>query len=71
MSDINRDFIAASSEKGAFSRAVTAAKATVALWRERVRQRRELAELTFRDVQEIGLDQAEIDREIAKPFWVA
>lgn len=44
---------------------------TFKVWDERVQARRELAELTFRDIQDIGLDQAEVDREIAKPFWVA
>lgn len=44
---------------------------TFKVWDERVQARRELAELTFRDIQDIGLDQAEVDREIAKPFWIA
>jgi len=44
-------------------------KATVAVWRKRIAYRRELAELTFRDIQDIGLDQALIEQEIAKPFW--
>jgi uncharacterized protein YjiS (DUF1127 family) len=45
--------------------------ATVEVWKQRTQTRRELAELSFRDIQDIGLDQAEIDREIAKPFWQA
>lgn len=46
-------------------------KATLAVWNQRAQARRELAELTFREIQDIGLDQAEIEREIAKPFWRA
>jgi len=42
-----------------------------ATWTARADYRRELAELTFRDIQDIGLDQAEVTRELAKPFWVA
>lgn len=45
--------------------------ATLDVWQKRTQARRELAELTFREIQDIGLDQAEIEREIAKPFWRA
>jgi uncharacterized protein YjiS (DUF1127 family) len=44
---------------------------TVSTWVARVDARRELSELTFRDIQDIGLDQSEIERELAKPFWRA
>lgn len=44
---------------------------TVKVWGERADMRRELAELSFRDIQDIGLDQAMIEQEIAKPFWRA
>ena len=44
---------------------------TVKVWRERADTRRELAELSFRDIQDIGLDQAMVEQEIAKPFWRA
>jgi len=43
--------------------------ATVAAWQKRAQYRRELAELSFRDIQDIGIDQALIDQEVAKPFW--
>lgn len=43
----------------------------LATWKARAEYRRELAELSFRDIQDIGIDETEIDREIAKPFWVA
>lgn len=42
---------------------------TLDVWRQRIEMRRELAELTHRDIMDIGLDSAEIDREVAKPFW--
>jgi len=42
-----------------------------ATWKARADYRRELAELSFRDIQDIGLDQAEVTRELAKPFWAA
>ena len=44
---------------------------TVNVWSERADGRRELAELSFRDMTDIGLDPAEVEREIAKPFWRA
>jgi uncharacterized protein YjiS (DUF1127 family) len=39
------------------------------VWKKRIQYRRELAELSFREIQDIGLDQADIDHEVAKPFW--
>jgi uncharacterized protein YjiS (DUF1127 family) len=44
---------------------------TYALWQKRAEQRRELASLSFREINEIGIDQAALDHEIAKPFWQA
>lgn len=66
MSEIIRDNAA---ELGFFASLRKNVVDTVVLWNKRVEARRELAELSFRDIQDIGLDQAEIDREIAKPFW--
>jgi len=43
----------------------------LATWKARADYRGELAELSFRDIQDIGVDETEIAREIAKPFWVA
>lgn len=45
--------------------------ATLAVWEKRIQTRRELAELSFREIQDIGIDQALIEQEIAKPFWRA
>lgn len=45
--------------------------ATLKVWKDRADGRRELAELSFREIQDIGLDQALIAQEIAKPFWKA
>ena len=44
---------------------------TLEVWKARTETRRELAELSFRDIQDIGLDQAMVEQEIAKPFWRA
>ena len=65
--DLNNDIVA----QGFIAGLKADFKARLAVWRERIAVRRELAGLSFRDIQEIGVDQAEIDREIAKPFWVA
>jgi uncharacterized protein YjiS (DUF1127 family) len=37
----------------------------------RVRERRELQELDDRLLADIGLTHADVERECAKPFWVA
>ena len=44
---------------------------TLETWKNRADARRELAELSFREIQDIGLDQALLEQEIAKPFWRA
>ncbi|HLZ74784.1 DUF1127 domain-containing protein [Phenylobacterium sp.] len=45
--------------------------ATVALWAERVSQRRALASLSIAELKDIGVDPADAQAEAAKPFWVA
>ena len=44
---------------------------TVHAWRERVRQRRELAQWSARDLHDVGLSWNDIAREVEKPFWRA
>lgn len=61
---LNNDFVAAN---GFFARLAN----SVETFKARAAYRRELGELSFRDIQDIGLDQAQIDAEIAKPFWQA
>ncbi|MEZ5830503.1 MAG: DUF1127 domain-containing protein [Dongiaceae bacterium] len=41
----------------------------VLAWRERVRQRRHLAQLDDRLLSDIGLSRVEVEQEIARPFW--
>jgi uncharacterized protein YjiS (DUF1127 family) len=38
-------------------------------WQDRAQQRLALAELTDRDLQDIGLSRDDIERETAKPLW--
>jgi uncharacterized protein YjiS (DUF1127 family) len=42
---------------------------TFHLWRERRRQRRELAQFTERDLHDVGLSWSEMVYEVEKPFW--
>jgi len=44
---------------------------TVAVWADRVSQRRALASLTVEALKDIGIDPADAMQEAAKPFWVA
>jgi uncharacterized protein YjiS (DUF1127 family) len=44
---------------------------TFHLWRDRVRQRRELAQWTDRDLHDVGLSWSDIAHEAEKPFWRA
>ena len=38
-------------------------------WLERVRQRRQLAQLSDHMLKDIGLARGDVEAEIAKPFW--
>jgi uncharacterized protein YjiS (DUF1127 family) len=44
---------------------------TLHVWRQRMRQRRELAQWTDRDLHDIGLSWSDIVHEAEKPFWRA
>jgi uncharacterized protein YjiS (DUF1127 family) len=44
---------------------------TLHAWRDRVRQRRELAQWTDRDLHDVGLSWSDIALEVKKPFWRA
>ena len=55
-------------------RTTSALERTVAqlkLWRQRMRDRAELAQLTARDARDLGVDPGAIAYEISKPFWRA
>ena len=41
----------------------------VRVWRERRRTRRQLAVMSERELQDIGICRPEIADEIGKPFW--
>jgi uncharacterized protein YjiS (DUF1127 family) len=44
---------------------------TFHVWRDRQRQRRELAQWTERDLHDVGLSWSDIAHEAEKPFWRA
>ncbi len=44
---------------------------TLHTWRQRQIQRRQLAELTARDLHDVGLSWSDIAYEAEKPFWRA
>ena len=44
---------------------------TLHTWRGRVRQRRELAQWTDRDLHDVGLSWSDIALQVKKPFWRA
>jgi uncharacterized protein YjiS (DUF1127 family) len=48
---------------------VIAAWRLLATWRQRARQRRQLAELDERALRDLGLSHADAFREATKPFW--
>ena len=44
---------------------------TLHVWRNRLRQRRELTHWTDRDLHDVGLSWSDVVREAEKPFWRA
>jgi uncharacterized protein YjiS (DUF1127 family) len=46
-------------------------RATLALWRRRVRYRRALAAMGERELKDIGICWSQIAEEVNKPFWRA
>jgi uncharacterized protein YjiS (DUF1127 family) len=44
---------------------------TLHVWRERQRQRRQLAELGPRELHDVGLSWCDVVYEAEKPFWRA
>jgi len=44
---------------------------TFHIWRQRQRDRRQLAELTPRDLHDVGLSWSDVAYEAEKPFWRA
>ena len=44
---------------------------TFHVWRQRQRDRRQLAEMTSRDLHDVGLSWSDIAYEAEKPFWRA
>jgi uncharacterized protein YjiS (DUF1127 family) len=44
---------------------------TLRLWRQRIRERRALAELTERELADFGASSGDVYRELSTPFWRA
>jgi uncharacterized protein YjiS (DUF1127 family) len=44
---------------------------TIHTWRERMRNRRELAQWTDRDLHDVGVSRSDVMFETEKPFWRA
>ena len=44
---------------------------TLHIWRQRYRDRQELARWTDRDLRDVGLSWSDIANEVEKPFWRA
>ena len=44
---------------------------TFHIWRKRQRDRRQLAELTARELHDVGLSWSDVVYEAEKPFWRA
>jgi uncharacterized protein YjiS (DUF1127 family) len=49
----------------------TQVEETVHTWRERLRNRQELAQWSERDLHDVGLSRSDIIHEAEKPFWRA
>ena len=45
--------------------------ATLQTWRQRIRERRALAAMSQRELADFGASTADVQRELATPFWRA
>lgn len=49
--------------------ALAAARARIEAWLDRARERGKLAQLTDRELRDIGLNRYDAQQECRKPFW--
>jgi uncharacterized protein YjiS (DUF1127 family) len=54
-------------QSGIFARTLE----TLRVWRQRQRNRRQLAQLSTRDLHDVGLSWGDVAYEAEKPFWRA
>jgi uncharacterized protein YjiS (DUF1127 family) len=59
----------AATPTGGLARRLRRLSAAAALWHARWQQRRQLRRLDDRLLRDIGLDRADVRRELGKPFW--
>jgi len=67
MADISLQYSSRAPLAGAF----TAFANVIDTWRERNRERRELALLDARSLRDLGLNPSNVQFEVNKPFWRA
>ena len=67
MSTLTHESMINHHQSGVFARALE----TLHTWRKRQQDRRQLAELSARDLHDVGLSWGDIAHEAEKPFWRA
>ena len=67
--DFGQDIFALPASRPHLRHAARRAFGTVWTWMERSRQRRALADLDDRLLEDVGISRSQVSREIAKPFW--
>ncbi len=65
MADISLHF----SSKAPLAGTFTAFADVIGTWRQRNRERRELAQLDDRSLRDLGLNSSNVQFEVNKPFW--
>ena len=55
--------------KAPLAGAFTAFQQVFSTWRQRARDRRELARLDGRSIHDLGLSPSDVQFEVNKPFW--
>jgi len=70
--DVTHDLPRPSQKPAASSFAIVEGLFALArVWRERQRIRRQLADMSERELQDVGMCRSDIACEVAKPFWCA
>jgi uncharacterized protein YjiS (DUF1127 family) len=66
----NDQFTTSHTPQGGVNSLTKKINATLQLWNNRYLQRRQLATMDHSSLNDMGVNYADVSREIAKPFWV-
>ena len=64
-------FLGTASGRRASASPLTGLIGTLRLWRKRSIERSQLAQMSYRDLRDMGMSESDAHHELSKPFWRA